>query len=234
MASDYSETSPHQQLCAMGYDEYLVNESLKYVDSTDVNAMMDWVQTHEVTEHETLNLKIDYLCNIIDCDLDKYKALYALKQSNNDKSKALQLLVKCGENKSFIVNVNPESTVKNESNIFEKLSENERNALREEIQMLAAMLMSIEEERVKEQKFIKMKPLISGELRSMSFLSIAIKRALEHSSVTDKKSAIQFILTHPLNEEQESNAKIQEIINSGYAREEALTVLCKFTRKHLM
>lgn len=224
----FHEDNPTKtQLLEMGYDEYMVNQSIKYIainndQQNDDNLLldaMDWLSNHEISEHETRNNNITKICNIIECQ--RYQALYALQESQNNMQQALNLLVNANLNSS-IINNNPSQ--QSQDNIFNNLSQENIQNLQMEDSILSATILSIEEERKKEQQFKIMKPVIVSELRSMGFLQIAANQAINDKSVKDRKSAIQYILSHPMNSIQEKHAKIQEITNSGYSENEALTV----------
>ena len=220
------------QLLEMGYDEYMVNQSIKYValnedqpnDDNRLIDAMDWLSNHEITEHESKNNNITKICNIIECP--RYQALYALQQSQNNMQQALNMLVNANLNSSIIANPdnNTQNNQQSQDNIFSNLSQEDIQNLQMEDSILSATILSIEEERKKEQEFKGMKPVIVSELRSMGFLQIAANHAVNDKSVKDRKSAIQYILSHPMNAIQEKHAKIQEITNSGYSEHEAITV----------
>eukprot|EP01083_Nonionella_stella_P033085 90584_1 len=195
---------PKDTLLSMGYDEYMVSECMKYMDMNGdvLSNAMDWLSTHDITECETKNNKIVNLCTIIECA--RYKALHALKQCDHNTGRALESLMN--------TNTDP-------------LSAQQIEDLQTEDSILTATLSSIGDVRQKEQQFKKIKPLIVSELRSMGFLQIAVRKAVHAPGVMDKKSAIRYILSHPLDRVEESNAKIQEIMNSGYSNHDAVTAL---------
>lgn len=234
----FHEDNPTKtQLLEMGYDEYMVNQSIKYVSinndqQNDDNLLldaMDWLSNHEITEHETKNNNINKICNIIECA--RYQALYALQQSQNNMQQALNLLVNANLNSSIIASPdNNNQQQQGQDNIFSNLSQENIQNLQMEDSILSATILSIEEERKKEQQFKVMKPVIVSELRSMGFLQIAANQAVNDKSVKDRKSAIQYILSHPMNSIQEKHAKIQEITNSGYSENEALTALNRYSQ----
>ena len=228
----YEDNPTKSQLLEMGYDEYMVNQSIKYVtfnqQINDENLLldcMDWLSKNEMTEHELKNNNISKICNIIECA--RYQALYALQQSENNMQNALNMLVNANLNSSIIAspsNDNNNNNDESQDNIFSNLSQNEIQNLQMEDSILSATILSIEEERKKSQQFKSMKPIIISELRSMGFLQIVAQRAVNDKSVKDRKSAIQYILSHPMNSIQEKHAKITEITNSGYSQNDAITV----------
>ena len=119
------------QLLEMGYNEYMVDQSFKYINQENNDNLlldaMDWLNNHEITEHETKRNNLIKICTIIECT--KYQALHALKQSQNNFANALDLLVNANLNTSIIANNNNNQ----QDNIFSNLSQQQIQELELEV-----------------------------------------------------------------------------------------------------
>eukprot|EP01083_Nonionella_stella_P295011 1002686_1 len=221
-------------LLGMGFDEYMIKQAFKYTDGNhdDLLPWIDWMESHPMNQQETENHRVRSICtqlNQLDITCNRLQALHALDEVTKMEQEEVEL-DNNETNESMIRQA--VQYITQYTNNGEQRYDNLSHRIKEEYmlrdQILIATIQSVAMERQRSFEWKNKKPLLMAELRSMGFLHTAITNALSVKTIKDKKSAIKWIMTHPLSEKEESNAKIQEIVNSGFSIEDAELALDKF------
>eukprot|EP01084_Bolivina_argentea_P279263 477412_1 len=214
------------QLLELGYDEYMVDQYLKYELSQRENYerlffdAMDWLSNNEITDQEIKQNNLIKICNIIKCT--KYQAQYALHQSQNNIQNALNILTNANVTSSFITN-NTNEFLPQRDNIVPNLSRNQIQNLQMEVNILAATVASIQDKRKTDTELKKKKSAIVSQLVLMGFSQTIVQQAVNDKDVIDQTSAIEYIVSHQCNEnasttDANSSNSFTELLNIEYHR----------------
>eukprot|EP01083_Nonionella_stella_P001187 3459_1 len=205
------------QLTGMGYNEHQCKQAIKYNRHLDLLQLIEWMESHPMSEEEIHNANIDVICSMLkeeNISCHRLQAIHALDQ--------LQMATDGDVMGSAV------QYIKENRNAFQYLDVTAKEDYMLKDQILIASVQSVAHKRQKSLEWDNTKPLLVAELRSMGFLQLQATNAINSDTVHDRKSAIKWIMTHGLTAEQELNAKMDEIVHFGFSREEAQAALNKF------